>query len=154
MSAVPEDTVSPPLQGSQNSRNKKQPFTPTDKSRERMNVRTLALSCFSTLTQFRSLFQRNDDAHSGPTSTNVIKTLPHRHARQRRVQESHRHLLAATLHSTDRRSHPVALQPCGQPAEGAPQCASMWWTDGRDREMEQPEHCEKRWDWRLRSGEE
>ena len=35
-----------------------------------------------------------------------------------------------------------------------PQCASMWWTDGRDREMEQPEHCEKRWDWRLRSGEE
>lgn len=34
------------------------------------------------------------------------------------------------------------------------QCVSMWWSDGREREVEQLEHCEERWNWRLQRGEE
>jgi hypothetical protein len=30
----------------------------------------------------------------------------------------------------------------------------MWWSDGREREVEQLELSEERWNWRLACGEE
>jgi hypothetical protein len=36
----------------------------------------------------------------------------------------------------------------------SPQCASMWWTGGREREVEMLKHCEEKCNWRLESGEE
>lgn len=35
-----------------------------------------------------------------------------------------------------------------------PQCASIWWSDGKERETEQLEHHEDRWNWRLKGREE
>ena len=32
-------------------------------------------------------------------------------------------------------------------------CASMWWRDEKEREAEQFEHCEERWNWRCQCGE-
>jgi hypothetical protein len=30
----------------------------------------------------------------------------------------------------------------------------MWWTDVREKEVEQLEHCKERWNWRLKDIEE
>ena len=35
-----------------------------------------------------------------------------------------------------------------------PQCASMWWSDGREREVGQLEQYEEKWNWKLEGGEE
>jgi hypothetical protein len=35
-----------------------------------------------------------------------------------------------------------------------PQCMSMLWSEGREREEEQLGHYEERWNWRLGAGEE
>jgi hypothetical protein len=35
-----------------------------------------------------------------------------------------------------------------------PQYVSMWWMDGREREVERPEHCEERWNWTLEERED
>jgi hypothetical protein len=43
-------------------------------------------------------------------------------------------------------SHVASLQ------EEPPQCASMWWTDGRRREAEHLEHYGERGNWRLEGG--
>lgn len=35
-----------------------------------------------------------------------------------------------------------------------PQCESVWWTDGKEREMKHFGHYEERWNWRFKGGEE
>lgn len=35
-----------------------------------------------------------------------------------------------------------------------PQYANMWWTDGREKEIEQLEHYGQRQNWTLKDGEE
>lgn len=34
------------------------------------------------------------------------------------------------------------------------ECASTWWSDRKESEVEQFEHHEKRWNWRQEGGEE
>jgi hypothetical protein len=35
-----------------------------------------------------------------------------------------------------------------------PQCVNMWWSDRREREMEQFEHYDEWWNWRLEGRED
>ena len=45
-------------------------------------------------------------------------------------------------------SHVAILQ------QKPPQCARMWWSDGREKEVEQLEHYGERWNWRLEGRQE
>lgn len=65
----------------------------------------------------------------------------------------HRHPLVATPHRADEGCHPGTHQPRDQPEKEPPQCASMWWSYGREREAEQLEHYKERWNCRLEGGD-
>lgn len=59
---------------------------------------------------------------------------------------SHRHLIA-------RGCQRGVCQLCGQPVVGATVVSSMWWSDMREREVEQLRRYKERWNWRP-EGEE
>lgn len=50
--------------------------------------------------------------------------------------------------------HPGTHQKWASLKWEPPQCASMWWSHGREREEEQPELYGERWNWRIVGGEE
>ena len=78
----------------------------------------------------------------------------HRPAIQQMAYVVHRHLHAATLLSMDGGCHPGALLPTATLQWEQLQCASMWWSDGRERDVESLEHYEERQNWRLEAEEE
>ena len=68
-----------------------------------------------------------------------------------RTQEEEDRDLQTTMPPTDlpcsgATSHMAGLQTC------PPQCVAMWWTNGRDREVEQLEYYDERWTSRLQDG--
>lgn len=66
-------------------------------------------------------------------------------------QENHRHLLVPRPCSIGwrmmlRRDLP---DKCPVYSRNPPQCATMWWSDGKEGEVEQFEHYEETWNWRF-----